>query len=248
VIAIAALVVALGGTSYAAFHLSKNSVGAKQIKRNAVHSSDVADGALLKRDFKVGQLPAAKQGVAGPQGPQGEQGIPGQPGQPGEAGPKGEPGPKGEQGLQGVAGQQGPKGNQGPAGPTQGAAHGSSDPPPFAATPLAATKVTITTKTAGSLHVSASLLTSLNGCPGPDDCFAHYGLYVDASPVPGTKTGVGFAAGSGKSYQNLSVHGVASGVPAGTHNVALRIIDLPNPPGAVFFQDFATISAVLLGG
>jgi hypothetical protein len=36
VISILALVVALGGSAYAAINLPKNSVGAKQIKRNAV--------------------------------------------------------------------------------------------------------------------------------------------------------------------------------------------------------------------
>ncbi|HNC15865.1 MAG TPA: hypothetical protein PLV77_08190, partial [Solirubrobacterales bacterium] len=36
VVAIIALIVALGGTSYAAFKLPKNSVGTKQLKKNAV--------------------------------------------------------------------------------------------------------------------------------------------------------------------------------------------------------------------
>src|SRR3954447_19765116 len=60
-----ALVVALGGTSYAAIKLPKNSVTSVQVK----------DKSLLKKDFKTGQLPAGKtgaQGSAGPAGPAGD--------------------------------------------------------------------------------------------------------------------------------------------------------------------------------
>ena len=60
-----ALLVALGGTSYAAVELAKNSVGAKQLKANAVTTKKVKDGSLLSQDFTAGQL------VAGPQGPAG---------------------------------------------------------------------------------------------------------------------------------------------------------------------------------
>jgi hypothetical protein len=60
-----ALVVALGGTSYAAVTLAKNSVKAKHIALGAVGTSDVKDGSLLKKDFKAGQLPQGPQGPAG---------------------------------------------------------------------------------------------------------------------------------------------------------------------------------------
>jgi len=79
-IALVALFVALGGTSYAAIKLPANSVGAKQIKRDAVSSSKVKNGSLLKGDFKSGQLPSGprgSQGTPGPQGGQGDQGAPG---------------------------------------------------------------------------------------------------------------------------------------------------------------------------
>src|SRR3954471_4455337 len=65
VVALVALFVAMGGTSYAAFKLPKNSVGSKQIKANAVNSGKVANGSLLKRDFKAGQLPAGRRGPKG---------------------------------------------------------------------------------------------------------------------------------------------------------------------------------------
>lgn len=59
-----ALVIALGGTSYAAIKLPKNSVT----------SATVKDRSLLKKDFKTGQLPAGKRGPAGPAGPAGPSG------------------------------------------------------------------------------------------------------------------------------------------------------------------------------
>jgi hypothetical protein len=62
-----ALIVALGGTSYAAIKLPKNSVTSLQVK----------DKSLLKKDFKAGQLPAGKQGPPGPAGPAGGSGAAG---------------------------------------------------------------------------------------------------------------------------------------------------------------------------
>jgi Collagen triple helix repeat (20 copies) len=84
--------------------LSKNSVGAAQIKKNAVTGPKVKDASLMAADFKAGQLPA------GPQGPKGD---------PGPQGPKGDPGaqgPKGDQGIQGIQGQTGAKGDPGLSG------------------------------------------------------------------------------------------------------------------------------------
>lgn len=56
-----ALVIALGGTSYAAIKLPKNSVT----------SATVKDRSLLKKDFRIGQLPRGKTGKQGPAGPAG---------------------------------------------------------------------------------------------------------------------------------------------------------------------------------
>jgi hypothetical protein len=81
VVATLALFVALGGSSYAAGALSKNSVKSKhigkgQVKRpdigrNAVNSGKIKDFSLSATDFKAGQLPA---------GPKGDPGAPGAPG------------------------------------------------------------------------------------------------------------------------------------------------------------------------
>lgn len=97
VVSIIALVVALGGTSYAAFTLPKNSVGTRQLKNKAVTLAKIAPAAR-------GALAKVGQGNAGPVGP------PGQPGQPGQ------PGPKGDTGAQGVPG---PVTTTAPSGITQ---------------------------------------------------------------------------------------------------------------------------------
>jgi hypothetical protein len=76
-VAFLALLVALGGTSYAVAQLPANSVGAKQLKKNAVTAAKVKDRSLLARDFKSGQLPAGPRGAQGPAGTAGAQGAPG---------------------------------------------------------------------------------------------------------------------------------------------------------------------------
>jgi hypothetical protein len=88
-----ALFVALGGTSYAATQLPKNSVGTTQIKANAVTAPKVKDGSLSAADFKPGSLPAGGQGPAGPAGLEGPQGLQG------GVGPKGDKGDKGDTGT-----------------------------------------------------------------------------------------------------------------------------------------------------
>ena len=45
----------LGGVSYAAVHLDKNSVGPAEIKKSAVSSSEVKNHSLLCKDFKKSQ-------------------------------------------------------------------------------------------------------------------------------------------------------------------------------------------------
>jgi hypothetical protein len=87
IISTVALIVALGGTSYAAFTLPQNSVGTKQLKNKAVTLAKIApaaQGALAK---------VGSQGPQGPQGPQGAQGAAGPQGPPGQAGQPGPPGP-----------------------------------------------------------------------------------------------------------------------------------------------------------
>jgi hypothetical protein len=100
VIASLALFVALGGVSWAAVSLPADSVGKRQLKRNAVTSEKVANGSLKAADF-AGRLPAGERGPAGPTGPTGPAGSAGDRGETGPAGPKGEKGDRGETGPAG---------------------------------------------------------------------------------------------------------------------------------------------------
>ena len=77
VVSCLALFVALGGASYAAVALPRNSVGPKQIVAGAVDNSKIKKGSLLVSAFKRGQLRAGKDGAQGPAGPPGAQGPPG---------------------------------------------------------------------------------------------------------------------------------------------------------------------------
>jgi hypothetical protein len=74
VIASMALMVALGGTGYAAIVIPNNSVGTAQLKNNAVISSKVKHGSLKAVDFAAGQIPSGPAGAAGPAGPAGAAG------------------------------------------------------------------------------------------------------------------------------------------------------------------------------
>jgi hypothetical protein len=84
VVALMALFVALGGSSYAALRVTgknvkNSSLTGRDVKNNSLTgrdvknlaSGDVKNSSLLAKDFKPGQLPAGAQGI------QGVQGVPG---------------------------------------------------------------------------------------------------------------------------------------------------------------------------
>ena len=96
-VSVMALVVASTGTSYAtgligSDDIRNNSIQSKDIKNKTIQGKDiktgtigakqVKDGSLRARDFKAGQLPAGKQGPAGPAVPAAGKSRP----------PRGEPG------------------------------------------------------------------------------------------------------------------------------------------------------------
>jgi hypothetical protein len=85
-IALLALFVALGGTSYATvLNVPKNSVDTPQLKRNAVKAAKIApnavrtghvlNGSLLSEDFKAGQIPKGEKGEKGDAGAAGAAGA-----------------------------------------------------------------------------------------------------------------------------------------------------------------------------
>jgi hypothetical protein len=79
VVATLALFVALGGTSYAAITLPRNSVGAAQLRTSSVRSAEVKDRSLGARDLSLGarRFLKGQRGETGPRGPQGPRGDPG---------------------------------------------------------------------------------------------------------------------------------------------------------------------------
>jgi Collagen triple helix repeat (20 copies) len=91
-IAVLALFVALGGTSFAAVSklLPKNSVGSGQVINGSLQTGDLSSRAV-----------AALKGNRGPQGPRGTTGTSGPAGPQGATGPQGGQGPKGDTGATG---------------------------------------------------------------------------------------------------------------------------------------------------
>ena len=75
VMATIAVFIALGGSSYAALKLPRNSVGSAQIRTGGVRSSEVKDRSLLLRDISP-KTRNALRGAAGPTGPAGPAGTP----------------------------------------------------------------------------------------------------------------------------------------------------------------------------
>jgi hypothetical protein len=79
-VSIVALIVALGGTSYAAFSLPNNSVGTKQLKKHAVTTNRIKNGAVTLRQISAAAQTALKvrnvvNGVNGKNGVNGVNGT-----------------------------------------------------------------------------------------------------------------------------------------------------------------------------
>jgi hypothetical protein len=74
VVATLALFIALGGSSYAAIKLPKNSIGTNQIKTGAVHTGEIRDRTIRLQDISTSARTSLR-GLTGPQGPQGPAGA-----------------------------------------------------------------------------------------------------------------------------------------------------------------------------
>jgi hypothetical protein len=157
VLATVALFIAIGGTSYAALRIPRNSVGHAQLRNNAVTSLKVRNGTLRARDFKAGDLPR------------------------GATGPKGSTGAKGSTGSRGSAGE---AGATGPAGPTATAVAATNPVNPPDGPDATLTSTGITTKSSGPLLITA--LGSVHSACASTPCTADVGVYVDGQPVANT--------------------------------------------------------------
>ena len=80
-----ALFIALGGTSYAAITLPRNSVGANQLRTGSVRSAEIKDRTIGARDLTLG----ARRFLKGQKGEQGERGPVGPAGTAGTSGTSG---------------------------------------------------------------------------------------------------------------------------------------------------------------
>ena len=74
VMATVAVFIALGGGAYAATALPKNSVGATQLRNDAVSSAKVKNGSLQRSDFRTADL-VKLRGAAGAKGADGAAGA-----------------------------------------------------------------------------------------------------------------------------------------------------------------------------
>jgi len=109
-VAVAALVIAASGTSYAA-----GKITGKQIADNAIVSKHVKNGSLGTADLSASARSALK-GATGAKGASGAAGADGPTGPQGDTGAKGDTGPTGPAGVQGARGLQGPAGPKGDTG------------------------------------------------------------------------------------------------------------------------------------
>jgi hypothetical protein len=126
---IAVFLVVAGGTAFAATQLGKESVGTKQLKKEAVSLAKI--NAAAKNSLK---------GATGPAGPTGATGA------------KGAEGAKGATGPQGPKGDKGEKGDTGPStGPAGGALAGNYPDPELANG--AVTKAKLATDSVGATQI-----------------------------------------------------------------------------------------------
>ena len=218
-VAYLALFVALGGTSWAAVNLPRNSVGSGQLKRGAVAATDIRTGAVTSQ--KVRDRSLRSQDFA--------RGVLRQ----GPAGAAGAPGPAGAQGPAG------PQGATGPAGPTEGTSSDiwgtltpelTFDPSPF------------TTTRAGRVHVTKSMPWLQIHCSAGS--WATW-LLVDGVRVPGT---VIASMPSGTSLFGPTFTGVTGRLAAGPHEARVGIACDPGNETGAGSQYSGGVSAVVLGG
>ena len=196
ILALVALFLALGGTTYAA--------STALIGKNTVASPQVVNGSLQTKDLSKKARRALKgnRGPRGPAGPQGPQGL------------------QGPRGLQGLQGAQGVQGIQGPPGPTAGGVSPGStgDSGAFCCFQLATVTTTRTTNLLVMMNISGFFVS----CTAGGSCSAKVGAYLDDDTHPVPNAAMVLSAGaSSTATANRVVSGIVTGVPAGTHTVGI---------------------------
>ncbi len=155
VIASVALIIAMGGTGYAAMSIPNNSVGTAQLREGAVTKQKIARKTLR-----------ALTGARGAPGPAGASG------RTGATGPAGNPGAPGAPGLQGLL------------GPTSGTAAGAVETIPSAGFTPFGNSGTVTLPAPGKVLVELSGFFIID-CSASGSCSTTISAFVDGTAVPG---------------------------------------------------------------
>jgi hypothetical protein len=204
-VACLAVFAALAGTSYAALKLHANSVGAKQLRSNAVNSAKVRDASLAATDFGSGQVPKGAQGGKGDLGDQGIPGLPGADGANGDPGDRGDAADPASNVSEYISLNQGdPAAQNIPAGPPNTIVH---------ETEFTTTAADTTVILEGFVTAQVDAMTGSH--------LGDIGAYIDGVGVPGTRDGFSglFIPFDVHGRFRFSATGVMAGVPAGTHRL-----------------------------
>ncbi|MDA0185453.1 hypothetical protein OJ997_34420 [Solirubrobacter phytolaccae] len=215
-IALLALFIALGGTSYAAT-LPRNSVGTTQLKAKAVTEAKLATALKSKLNRTVQGSP----GLPGPAGPQG---------------------PAGANGAGGATGPQGPAGPQGAPGPTSAGVGGFSLTATAPNTSGLGSPTSVTLTQPGKVLVYATGTFRIS-C-GASPCTRTFGATVGGAGVPGLASEVEGAAGENVAAP-LNLVGILPDVPAGTHAVRLGFGASSGVVGFSYGDDVRVVAVAL---
>jgi len=223
-IGLLALFIALGGTSYAAT-LPRNSVGSTQLKAKAVTEAKLASAVKTKLN---------KAGAAGMPGPAGAAGV---------QGPAGPAGATGATGATGPQGEAGPQGAQGVPGPTSAGVGGlnTTVSPAVPATTIGSTASVTLTQPGKVLVLSTG---TFGFTCGGSACSRNPTITLDGAVVPGANGTLQGDPGETVSEQ-LSLAGIATNVPAGTHTVALRMLATGSVSAPVTGGDTRVVAVAL---
>jgi hypothetical protein len=194
VISCIALILAMGGTGYAAISIPANSVGTAQLRKGAVTKQKLAKKTLQ-----------ALRGARGPAGTPGTAGAIGRTGATGPAGKEGETGPTGPQGL---------------LGPTSSTSAGSVEAGSSAGFTPFGSSGTVTLAAPGKVLVEISGFYFIQ-CSSSGSCSSTVSAFVDGTAVPGAHEVLN-APVNGSLAEDVAVSGIAINVPAGAHTVELE--------------------------